>query len=122
MQARFKIEFPPTVNHIWKRGKGRTYLTKQGREWYARQVVLLQQQLQDQAWEGSSARVAVRIDLHAPNKRKWDIDNRTKCVFDALVKAGVLKDDELIDDLRVVRGEVDPEKKGFALVAVGVLL
>lgn len=83
---------------------------------------MLEQQLQDQAWEGFSARVSVRIDLHAPNKRKWDIDNRTKCVFDALVKAGVLKDDELIDDLRVVRGEVDPEKKGFALVAVGVLL
>lgn len=66
-----------------------------------------------------SARLAVTIKLHAPNKRRFDIDNRVKAVLDALVRAQVFDDDEQVDDLRVLRGPI--VKGGFATVDVAVI-
>lgn len=43
--------------------------------------------------------VVVEIELTAPDRRKRDADNLMKCVFDNLVKAGVIED----DNNRVVR-------------------
>lgn len=50
-----------------------------------------------------TSRLNVAIDLHQPDKRKVDIDNRIKPLLDALQAASVYLDDEQIDALIVKR-------------------
>ena len=46
------------------------------------------------------------MQLHAPNRRKYDIDNRIKSLLDALTHSGVWLDDELIDRIKIERGAI----------------
>ena len=48
-------------------------------------------------------RTCLRVLIEAPVGQNRDIDNVIKPVLDVLVKMGVIADDSLIDDLRIVR-------------------
>ena len=50
-----------------------------------------------------SSRIAVDITLTLPNGRKRDIDNILKSLWDVLEKAGVIKNDNLIYEVRTVK-------------------
>ena len=56
-----------------------------------------------------NARLAMTVVLFPKDRRKQDIDNRIKALWDALGDAGVFDDDEQIDTLFIERGEI---KKG----------
>ena len=118
MMIELILPWPPTVNHIWKRGKGRTYLTKKGVEWYAKAVEQIHSQHQPTS---ATERISVHVDLYPPNRVRWDLDNRTKCVLDALVRASVIADDEQVDELYLKRHGPDPEKQGYAVVKMGII-
>ena len=47
-------------------------------------------------WQAPEGMLEVGIDLFAPNKRKYDTDNRIKPVLDALTKSGVWVDDWVV--------------------------
>ena len=47
--------------------------------------------------------MAMLIELFPPSKRRYDVDNRTKGVFDALEHAGVYPDDMLVRDCRQIK-------------------
>ena len=51
-------------------------------------------------------RLSVHVLLHAPNRRKYDIDNRIKPLLDALQFSSVYRDDEAVDHLVVRRGDI----------------
>ena len=58
-------------------------------------------------WRGfGKKRVGVHVTMHAPDKRRRDVDNIFKALGDSLTHAGVWDDDSQIDDLRITRGEV----------------
>ncbi|MCG7044530.1 RusA family crossover junction endodeoxyribonuclease, partial [Pseudomonas aeruginosa] len=63
----------------------------------------------------------VRVVIHAspPDRRKRDLDNLLKGLLDSLTKAGAWDDDGLVDDLRIVRGEV--KAGGEVLVTIEAL-
>lgn len=53
-----------------------------------------------------TGRVSVFMRVHMPTKRRADIDNRIKICLDALTHAGVWIDDDQVDSLHIVRGEI----------------
>jgi crossover junction endodeoxyribonuclease RusA len=66
-----------------------------------------------------AARLEMKVVLYPRDKRKQDIDNRIKALWDALGDAGVFEDDEQIDVLIVERGEI--KKGGGCLVIIDIL-
>lgn len=64
-----------------------------------------------------TGRLAVTVNIHAPDRRRRDIDNVAKALLDALTHAGLWEDDSQLDDLRLIRGAVRP-RNGCVVVAV----
>lgn len=97
------LPYPPTVNTYWRRYQGRTLISRKGRA-YRREVEALLA-----GRDRLAGRLAVSIEAHAPDRRRRDLDNICKSLLDALQHGGLIEDDGDIDDLRIVRGEVDKD-------------
>jgi crossover junction endodeoxyribonuclease RusA len=63
-----------------------------------------------------TARLEMQVTLYPKDRRKQDIDNRIKALWDALADAGVFDNDEQIDTLIVQRGAI--KKGGGCLVVI----
>lgn len=79
---------------------GRTLLSAEGRAYRDKILRLVRV---DAPLKG---RLAVSIIAHMPDRRKRDLDNLTKGIFDGLTHAGLWADDSQIDVLTIARGEV----------------
>jgi crossover junction endodeoxyribonuclease RusA len=66
-----------------------------------------------------SARLEMKVVIYPRDRRRQDIDNRIKALWDALGDAGVFDDDEQIDILHIERGEI--KKGGGVLVMIEIL-
>lgn len=95
------LPYPPSVNLYWRNFQGRTVLSTQAKEY--RKAILAAVG----ARKPLLGRLRVTVELFHPSKRKHDIDNRVKALFDALQHAGVLRDDEQIDEFTVKRMPVE---------------
>ncbi|SMB89162.1 crossover junction endodeoxyribonuclease RusA [Deinococcus hopiensis KR-140] len=110
----FTLPYPPSLNSIWraiiiKTAKGpqaRILLSLQGRA-YRRTV---KDRVRDMGHPSTppGARLALTLTACPPDKRHRDLSNIPKALEDALTHAKVWADDSLIDELRVIRGEVCP--------------
>ncbi len=109
------LPYPPSVNHVWRRVGRRTLLSRQGRA-YRRQVHNL---LVGRGLQPLAGRIAVTVEVHPPDRRRRDLDNLQKGLFDALQHAGVFFDDSQIDELHMLRCECVPG--GLVRVCVTVL-
>lgn len=102
---RLALPFPPSVNQMWRSprtGKlaGKTLLSAEGRHYREKVAGLLH------VAEPLTGRVAVSIIAHMPDRRRRDLDNLCKGIFDSLTHAGLWLDDEQIDFYSIARGEV----------------
>lgn len=111
-QLVLELPFPPTVNTYWRRVGNSTRISEKGRK-YARDIAWLTRGKKFP--EGK--RASVFIEAFMPDERKRDIDNLLKALLDSLVKAGVMVDDSIIDDLGIVRRRV--VKNGLVKVYIG---
>lgn len=118
--ATVRVPFPPSMNTYWRsfrRGNRiAVILSARAREYRAQVVESVQSQTIAHLTP-CVGRLHVRIVLHAPDKRKRDIDNYVKGLLDALTHAQVWGDDSQIDELLVTRGTNAPPH-GFASVVV----
>lgn len=110
------LPLPPSINHYWGQSGHRRYVSKAGK--------LFKEQVQDYVIEYrvpklGAARLEFQVYLYPKDRRKQDIDNRIKALWDALADAGVFDNDEQIDILIVQRGEI--KKGGGCLVYISVL-
>lgn len=96
------LPFPPAVNNITAVVRGRKITSKRGRQYREDAVQSIQKQHRGAPLTG---RLAVKLVLIPPCRRKRDIDNYSKACLDAITAAGVWLDDEQIDRLTIIRGE-----------------
>lgn len=98
------LPYPPSVNHYWRRVGARTLISRGGRR-YRKDVCATLAADRVAPMEG---RLAVRVVVRPPDRRRRDLDNLGKGLLDALSHAGVYADDSQIDRLAFERGEVVP--------------
>lgn len=104
----YELPWPPSVNGYWRSFRGRQIISRRGRD-YRDQV-----QAELAGTKAMLGRLKISICLHPPDKRRRDIDNVLKAIFDSLVHAGAMQDDSQIDELYAVRRDVVPG--GLAIV------
>ncbi len=101
------LPFPPSVNRIWRQYGKKVLISKEYRTWKVDAKNMLQAQylcMENPAWLAD--KLAVEIYLQPGDHRKWDVDNRSKAVLDAL--EGIwFADDSQIDYLSICRLEKD---------------
>jgi len=97
------LPYPPSVNNYWGFSQSRRYLTAKAKafkdEVYCKVI-------QSKVNKFGKSYIRVAIELYPPDKRRRDIDNPLKPLFDSLVSAGLIDDDSQIQELSVVRKEV----------------
>ena len=101
--AEFRLPYPPSVNTIWRsivvNGSVRVLLSKEGRGY--REAVKRAIHAAHYARASIAGPLEVRVNVFPPDRRRRDVDNICKAVFDALTHAGVWNDDSQIMDLHV---------------------
>lgn len=105
------LPMPPSVNHYWgkavryKNGKPcvHVYLTAKANKFRSDVIAHVASLGRIRTQTG---RIKAHITICGRDKRKFDIDNYQKAVWDALTHAKVIADDELIDELIIKRGEI----------------
>ncbi len=101
-----QIPVPKSNRYIRRRG-GRVFKPPRVRNWEVRALWEIKQQYNGDPIDG---KVSVEITLTLPNHRKRDIDNMLKSLWDVLEKAGVIKNDNLIYEVRTVKRVVKGEQ------------
>jgi Holliday junction resolvase RusA-like endonuclease len=94
-----ELPYPPSVNHLWRRFRNRTVLSREGRD-YRRDVRLALAAGRVTPLLGP---LAVSIDVNPPDRRRRDLDNLHKALLDALGRGGAYFDDSQIDRLTITR-------------------
>lgn len=115
----FDVPYPPSANTIWRQGNGKTWLSPKYKA-FITEVKATLLSLDEGEEIGSQDVFSVTIELFPSDRRKRDIDNAVKPLFDAITKSKqVWEDDSQVVALTVVKGS--PAKTPFAHVAIARL-
>ena len=105
------LPWPPSVNHYWFQKGNRRFIGAKGKKFREDVQGILDNHRLDETRHiiFNVDRLKVSINVFQPDRRKRDLDNLFKATLDALQHAGMYEDDSQIDDLRIVRLDVDKE-------------
>lgn len=106
------LPLPPTWNHAYGQRGTRRYMKAAGVA-FKQAVAEIVAEAGHKTLEG---RIALFAAIHPKDRRRQDLDNRSKLLCDALTEAGVWLDDSQIDELTLVRRE--PVKGGLVKVVI----
>jgi len=106
------LPYPPSVNHYWGMKGMRRFVGKKGME-FRKEV---SERVAEAGYQPMTGKIAVFVALYPPDRRTRDLDNVTKALLDALQHAGCFEDDSDIDDLHLIRQEV--QKGGSCTVVI----
>ena len=96
-----ELPFPPSVNHYYRRVGPRTLISREGRR-FREQVCAL---LAAAGVRPLTGPIRVEIEVYPPDRRRRDIDNVQKALFDALEHGGAYRDDSQIVKLAIEKRE-----------------
>lgn len=102
------LPFPPSINHYYIRGRFGVVLGEKGRQFRKEAIYLCGRQVPKEFRFGPQKRLYVSIAAFPPDRRRRDVDNYCKGIFDSLTHAKVFDDDSQIDHLEVIRKAVQP--------------
>ena len=104
MILEFFTSYAPTINNYYAKTTRGVYISAKGRAY--RDTLLKDVLEQVGTIKAISCKVRVEIIVWPPDKRRRDLDNVLKSLFDAITHAGIWEDDCLIDQMFVYRGQV----------------
>jgi len=99
------LPFPPTVNTYWRFTKAGVLISASGRIFRANAIAAVVEQLK-RIPKPITGPVQITLKLSPPDKRRRDLDNYLKAIFDSLTHAGVWEDDSQIKKMDVEWGAV----------------
>jgi len=99
---KLKLPWPPSVNHYWGSNGNRRFIRKKGIEYRNAVERILAKRLVKRM----TGRLSIVIAAYPPDRRKRDLDNLQKALFDSLAKGGLYSDDSQIDYFSVQRCSV----------------
>lgn len=100
------LPFPPSVNRLYRNIRGRTLISRQGREYRTQVCGLLARGHGGIRKPPAGGRIALCMDAFPPDRRARDLDNLQKGLLDSMQHAGVYQNDSQIDLLLARRGPV----------------
>lgn len=98
------LPYPPTVNHYYRHVGYKTLISEAGREY--RKTIAKLVLTADRSKLPLAGDLEMTIEVYPPDKRRRDLDNILKSLFDALEKARVYNNDSQIAKLHVIRCNV----------------
>jgi len=101
----------PKSNRYIRRKSGKVFKHPRVVNWEVRAIWELRQQYTGNPIDHE---VSVEIVLTLPNRRKRDIDNMLKSLWDVLEKAGIIKNDNLIYEVHTLK-KVEKGKEGVLI-------
>lgn len=98
MQIIVSLPFPPSLNRLWRAGKGKVYRSADYEAWRS-----------ESAWEARrqagtrkiAGQFRIIVNVVRPDRRHRDIDNLLKAVLDCLQHAGVIKNDKNCEHIEI---------------------
>ena len=101
-----RLSFPPSVNRLWRVGKGGMYKSKEYKSWLTEAGWLIAAQA-----KGNKVLGKYKLTILAvrPDKRRRDLDNLVKAISDALEANGIIEGDHLCEHLEMAWVEGDFE-------------
>jgi crossover junction endodeoxyribonuclease RusA len=106
MSVTLELPLPPSVNTYWRNFRGRTILSKGGRDY---KIAVQEYVTVNNLPKFGQERLGASITIFPRDRRAIDLDNRLKALFDSLEDAGLFDDDSQFDRIYICRGMI---KKG----------
>jgi Holliday junction resolvase RusA-like endonuclease len=101
------LPYPPSVNRLWRRKRGGgMYKIAAATDFAWATAIRVYQRPNWQAFRRHPGPLCLRVLLCPPDARKHDVDNRIKCLQDALC-AALECDDVVVREVHLYRGAID---------------
>ena len=101
-EIQITLPWPPSVNHYYRKVGPRVLISRDGRK-YRQVVCSIARQLNVKPFD-----CELKMEIHAypPDRRRRDVDNLLKAIFDSLQHGGIYKDDSQIKDFEFYTKEL----------------
>lgn len=108
----FRLPSPISANRLYRHVGQRTLISREGRVFRERvKAILAQSRVRPLAGP-----LAIDIEIYPSSRRKYDLDNRLKSLFDALQHGGAFHDDSQV--VRLSARKCPPVPGGMAIVRI----
>jgi crossover junction endodeoxyribonuclease RusA len=109
---KLELPYPPSVNHYWGQSGKNKFLGKKGKEFR----IAVAEACLDARVVALEGRLSLHVSLCPPDRRQRDVDNVLKPLLDAMEHAGCYDNDNQIDELHIIRRDV--QKGGSCVVLI----
>ena len=104
---KFILTLPPSVNRLWRMGRGKMYRSKNYEEW--RTLSLWRLSCQMRGKTQITGHYRLRLEAVRPDRRKRDLGNLEKAAHDVLVAAEIVEDDSYCQVIELAWVKAGPE-------------